>query len=111
MPLCLLLLLMDRNLVLIQINYLVYLQQKGFSGKIGFALDFHNTVIFSRTHPFCNTGASPFIGMLTSRKWKDNIKTDHTKEECGLESSCLGYGPVVGYREHSNESLDSIKEG
>jgi hypothetical protein len=46
------------------------LQQKGVSGKIGFALDFHNTDIFSRTGPFCNTGASSFIGIITSRRMK-----------------------------------------
>jgi hypothetical protein len=109
---------MDRNFVLILTKYFIEmhlcLQQNGVSGKIDFAVDFYNTDIFSRTHSFCNTGASFFIGMITSRrmKWEDNIKMDHTKKGVyGLESSCLGYGPVVGYWENCNESLDSIKKG
>jgi hypothetical protein len=30
---------------------------------------------------------------------------------CGLDSSVLGWGPVVGRCEHSNETLGSIKGG
>jgi hypothetical protein len=54
----------------------------GVNIKIGFAFNFHNTDIFLSTHPFFNTGASSFIGMINSRmmKWEDNIKMDLPKK-------------------------------
>jgi hypothetical protein len=46
-------------------------------------------------------------------RWEDNIKVvlRETVEECGLESSGSGQGPVAGSCEHSNEPLGSIKCG
>jgi hypothetical protein len=38
-------------------------------------------------------------------KWEANIKVDLKDIWRGLDSFCLGYGPVVGPYEHSNASL------